>query len=1736
MAIRDQLVARLGSLTAPLLWERLHLPRYQQALMADLRLAWVPSRAEPLDLEQLYVPRRLSEPESTGRRGDSRAEAPPGGRVLDVWEALLRAPRLVLLGNPGVGLTTLLKYLAICFAQDQVPQGFVRRLTLQQERVIEHLVPFYVSLSDWHQSGQDLLPYLAGILTRYELPEAAYFLNRKLAAGECLLLLDGLQEILNGQAQSHLVEQISQLVNRYGSRNPIIVTCHLAEYTEPLPGFTAFELLSFDEAESEAFVRHWFAHQPMRAQALLDSLAQAPGARALTVNPLILSILVTVYERARRLPHRRIDLYTECVRILLQDFAKARHIYTLPEFDWPIQEQVLQGVAYRLQESRRRVVPRDELLAWLSALLPLANRHSDESPTFLNELISRTGLLVPRGQAAYEFLHPAFQEYLAAGEIFHRGLPLDTTRYAADPWWSGVLVILSGMQGDASTLVETLRAQAPTSEAGLFLAAQCLAEAPQTASSLREVIVTELFATFEREPPAPYQQAGEAIVALQGRPSAEIFADLLQSPEEALRVRAALAMGRLQEPWAVPLLISALADKSRAVRARAAWALGQMHDERAVRPLIQALAGTQADVHQAVSAALGALGPLAMNALLQALNDTQPQVRQGVAAALECIGTPAVEPLVRTLGDDQAVVRQTAQEALQRIGTPAVGHLMAALQNEHWEYRRTVVETLGKIADPQSAPALLRALGDQKVAVRQAAQQAVARLGPSAVPLLINALLEIQLEIRQGAAEALSQIGEPALEGLIAALRDERFLLRRRVIEVLERMADERVVQPLIQALDDVDGGVRKAAATVLGKIGGNKAVPPLVQALHDQDDHVRQAAAEALSRLGDGQATQPLLDALADHNLAVQRAAIDALGRLGQHDPQILQSLISALVDSRWEVRTGAREALRQAGELATDALLAALSDERFLVRQRAAELLGQIGDRRAVAPLIKTTSDQHAEVCRAAAEALGRLGDAQATPTLAALLQEADDEGVRERAAEALGRLADPRAVPALVQALGISAEQVRTKAAEALVAMGGVAVEPLIVAIHAAPGRVDQQLAIKVLGEIADRRQESSLWGDLAPIYHRLLSEPHTLDEILPLVSKLQWWRYGAELSLSFGTIDTFQGYQILAEVGQAQDYLPWMSGIQTWLRPAVQRIFNELATVAEYVQVYLGSTTRRNRSDALLSAHDALNEAQSLIDRELTVGPEADLFRTVIGRWRQLVNQAFREMGGQAELALTLRTDSVQLAGPGESTILVAELINSGDSVARDVTVSLRPALHGEFALGEARQTLRSLGVGETRQVQFTVLPREAGYGELTFDVRYADVNREDQLKTFGTRAQFYPQITTYRSIETNPYITGLPVKTSKMFYGRQDIFDWVRDNLSGTYQANALLLYGQRRTGKSSILYQLVLRPPVSRHIFVLFDCQLHASGLKSSGDLLYDLARETGEAVKEHDLALPIPVLAEYLSDPYRRFREFCTTLENALGGQRLVFMLDEFDLLIEAADGGSLDPHILHFIRGLMQHSRNLAFIFSGTYTMRQKQQQITSILFRTTKAHKIGLLQEAEARRLILEPVQDYLDYHALAVERLLQVTACHPCFIQFICHSLVEIAQHGQKNYIDLRDVNAALQEVLQDTEGNLRVSYEGLPAAQRKVLAALAEITSEEQPWASPPEITRLLERYNLALFGVDLSTSLLQLREQDYLQEKRDGQQWRYAFTMELLRLWLRQQGELLRLKQQEEAR
>lgn len=52
---------------------------------------------------------------------------------------------------------------------------------------------------------------------------------------------------------------------------------------------------------------------------------------------------------------------------------------------------------------------------------------------------------------------------------------------------------------------------------------------------------------------------------------------------------------------------------------------------------------------------------------------------------------------------------------------------------------------------------------------------------------------------------------------------------------------------------------------------------------------------------------------------------------------------------------------------------------------------------------------------------------------------------------------------------------------------------------------------------------------------------------------------------------------------------------------------------------------------------------------------------------------------------------------------------------------------------------------------------------------------------------------------------NPYIAGAPVAEASMFFGREDVFDWIENSLAGRYADHILVIHGQRRVGKTSVL-------------------------------------------------------------------------------------------------------------------------------------------------------------------------------------------------------------------------------------------------------------------------------------------------------------------------------------------
>jgi branched-chain amino acid transport system substrate-binding protein len=140
---------------------------------------------------------------------------------------------------------------------------------------------------------------------------------------------------------------------------------------------------------------------------------------------------------------------------------------------------------------------------------------------------------------------------------------------------------------------------------------------------------------------------------------------------------------------------------------------------------------------------------------------------------------------------------------------------------------------------------------------------------------------------------------------------------------------------------------------------------------------------------------------------------------------------------------------------------------------------------------------------------------------------------------------------------------------------------------------------------------------------------------------------------------------------------------------------------------------------------------------------------------------------------------------------------------------------------------------------------------------------------------------------------NPYIAGPPIGGDKGFYGRQDVFDFVRKTFSSVHQ-KVIVLFGQRRVGKTSILYQLQ-KPsnlPEGFHP-VYFNLEGRAS--QNLNNVLCALAEKIAET-----LNLPPVAQSEFEGDGDYFSEHFLPQAYEALQDQHLLLLFDEFDVLSE--------------------------------------------------------------------------------------------------------------------------------------------------------------------------------------------------------------------------------------------
>jgi formylglycine-generating enzyme required for sulfatase activity len=410
----------------------------------------IPLRLLLLDL---YVPlkARLELPEGETWKRDLQVagrEASEGGfqplRLSDpvpVLDILREHSGVVVLGDPGAGKTTFLKYLALRLAYghgDWLGLGDRLPILLPLAAYANALQGDDIALDDF------IADYFEDIGSN--LPVGS-MLQEALKTGRALILLDGLDEVSDLGLRNTVVERVTDFYafhRRPG--NKFVITSRIVGYRAVRPSaedLVECTLIDFDDEEIDAFIVRWTTALEKQVQGdtrvaradadtdrhdLMDAIYRNPGIRRLASTPLLLTILALMKRQGVTLPERRVQLYDLYVTTLLSTWNRARSLSGRApgrDLDEIQTVRVLAPLALWMHEISPGVglVKREDLRRRLEEIFEERGEASPHMAArqFLQDVHDHAGLLLERGPGEYGFIHLTFEEYLAAVAIALKG-------------------------------------------------------------------------------------------------------------------------------------------------------------------------------------------------------------------------------------------------------------------------------------------------------------------------------------------------------------------------------------------------------------------------------------------------------------------------------------------------------------------------------------------------------------------------------------------------------------------------------------------------------------------------------------------------------------------------------------------------------------------------------------------------------------------------------------------------------------------------------------------------------------------------------------------------------------------------------------------------------------------------------------------------------------------------------------------------------------------------------------------------------------------------------------------------------------------------------------------------------------------------------------------------------------------------------------------------------------------
>lgn len=900
--------------------------------------------------------------------------------------------RHVITGDPGIGKTTLLHFVALRCILEGKGMPVIVALTDYADKLRQH---------NMRLSLPEYLATLHANLTKHFPTLTEEVVKVQLETGGYLLLLDALDEIGSPQLRAKVLENIQGI---YIYQPRLVVTSRSSSYSNELPRCTIHELLPLDDKQIAEFVAKYFgsADHPW-VQQLLSEIRVNKRLLRMMSNPLLLELMISILrnkaapkESRYTIPDRRAALYEEFFNEMIDRRFKAREekpdlIPLLLEKE--TQKEYLYAIGHMLHKQQLWYALDQQVLA----AMRLANHEAPDATlrNHLKFLVDEVHIIQEeKVRNTYSFYHLAFQEFATArcliGQLDQDQVIEQLLQFSMDPWWHEVIVIYCSKEGSAEILQRLMDSGDNIFCTRTLLLADCVTVAGD--DIFREALHERLVDLYRETPFTRLKnELFRAIVQLRADGLESFLAGELDHVDLARNLRAVKALGQRATPRAVEQLVGLLSNR---------------------RSLEQEL------IYAIIDALIAADPDEARRLVVDELYGYYPH---DVVRRLTYITRAAARQLLLDLAQDSAIdsdLRDMILIQCGKIDDHSVVQLYRqrlAVLEEHRDHARlaALIEAVSFADGTEFTPLALTLLNGESEEVQAAARF----LGRYKVKDTRDRLLDLLLicddeQIQLTLVEALLQFDDPDMEEWVVTHLDDQPALHQRAIDALGRYGRAQGLELLARrsamlGLTSLSPEVATALLVALAAISERceQGLPPdlarriaaylheartieapeLVPLLISARAELGQAHLAALVELAWFRAAllrylleqpipteiatliTPIVDRIIEGGaddpslvLAALQLRLKLYGR--QHDPQIAV-LNNALRHPHESVCCAAVEVVRMATHLELDrfspVIIELLAHPSPMVVAQAIETLGRLDDTGAVEPLLQLLND---------------------------------------------------------------------------------------------------------------------------------------------------------------------------------------------------------------------------------------------------------------------------------------------------------------------------------------------------------------------------------------------------------------------------------------------------------------------------------------------------------------------------------------------------------------------------------------------------------------------------------------------------------------------------------------------------------------------------------------------------------------------------------------------------------